>query len=131
MLALIAQEPRKVSFEGSSLHGRLHIRQAAYSVIGLSLAALVALNVLCFVQYSGWQAGSLGVFIGVQVSFLVMNAPEFFSYAALVVAYVGIASQNAVAIAATANAGALLLYGGTAVQMFRGVKSDAAKQRLD
>lgn len=91
----------------------------------------MALNVLCFVQYSGWRAGSLGVFIGVQVAFLVMNAPEFFSYAALIVAYVGIASQNAVAIAATANAGALLLYGGTAVQMFRGVKGNVAKQRLD
>jgi len=95
------------------------------------VAALVALNVLCFVQYSNWQAGSLGVFIGVQVAFLVMNAPELFSYAALIVAYVGIASQNAVAIAATANGGALLLFGVTAFQVFRGAKRNVAKQRLD
>jgi len=85
----------------------------------LGLVALCAVNVACFVQYSNWKAACVGVFAGVQIAFFVTNAPEVYSYSALIVAYIGIATQNARAIAICANALSVSLYVVIAVGFLR------------
>jgi len=70
---------------------------------GFTFVALVVLNIACLLQYKNWQASALGIFGGLQISYYAVDAPELFSVLSLIVAYVSVASQSALATLLTAN----------------------------
>lgn len=120
-------QPRKISFKAYSFYHYLDLRAAKGSHVTLTLATVIAQNVACFLRYSNWRAASIGIFAGVQIAYFATNAPEIFSYAALLTAYVGVATESYIAIAACANVLALLLLLGVCLHFFRKLKLNVAK----
>ena len=95
--------PGQVPSKINSIYDGLHLREAKNSCIATAMLSVCALNVACFVRYRNWGAAAIGIFAGMQITFFVTNAPEIFPYATLLVAYVGIATENPLVIAVLAN----------------------------
>lgn len=95
--------PGQVPSKIDSIYDGLHLREATNSSIAVAVLSVCALNVACFVRYRNWGAAAMGIFAGIQITFFVTNAPHIFPYSALLVAYVGIATENPLVIAILAN----------------------------